>query len=651
MSTRGFSDYLALRARLSQALSELEKSYSALGATDRARHLAEARLHLESDAFRLMVVGEFKRGKSTLINALLGTDVLPAKLAPCTAVITEVKHGEPPRAVLHHSDLDRPPLEVPVEELKRYVAIQDSELDEDEALEAVAKSPYDKVELFYPLPLLKNHVEVVDSPGLNEHRTRTKVALDYLAKSDALILVLSCQQALSASELSFIDHELAGRNLRHVFFVWNHHDAVAGSPEDEADVRRRTEELILPRVGPDAKVYYLSARQALAGRKQENGELIGTSGIAGFEQALEGFLANERGRVKLLAPLRVAEAAAREATGELLPRREAMLEAPVQELEARLKAQEPKLAELQQRRERMLRSVERRRDALVTAAVAAYQDLVVELERGLREQVASIDVGAWEALTGRRRAQQQMAERLTQWLDGRVREWQATTLETVFAQHQADLASEVETQSREFLEALESVRRAMTPDLRVNAEARAQDTTAADRLLSAVGGFFIGGPGAAIEGAGFGFRAMSRSLVVHIGLAIALSAIGLGGLIFPVLAVVGVGRTIHEAGQAASRLKDQVVTDMATQLRARLPQVTHELGLRVTQAFDGLMGALDAAMGLLVAELREEARAMLSAKAEGEQALKARLAELGVQREAIVAAGRALETIRFEVEA
>ena len=109
MTQRGFGDYLALRARLAAAMSELEGALSALGAGDRARHLAEARQHLTSDAFRLMVVGEFKRGKSTLINALLGQDVLPAKLAPCTAVITEVKHGDRPQAVLHHSDLDRPP--------------------------------------------------------------------------------------------------------------------------------------------------------------------------------------------------------------------------------------------------------------------------------------------------------------------------------------------------------------------------------------------------------------------------------------------------------------------------------------------------------------------------------------------------------------
>lgn len=650
MSTRGFGDYLALRGRLAAALSELEAGFKALGAQERARHLAEARAHLESDAFRLMVVGEFKRGKSTLINALLGQDVLPARLAPCTAVITEVKHGEPARAVLHPSDLDRPPLEVPVEALKQHVAIADDEMDEDEAADAVSKSPYARVEVFHPLPLLRNHVEIVDSPGLNEHRTRTAIALDYMAASDALILVLSCQQALSASELSFIDHELAGRNLRHVFFVWNHHDAVAGSPEDEADVRKRTEAAILPRVGPDAKVYYLSARQALAGRKQHDAGLLEKSGIQAFEHALETFLATERGRVKLLAPLRLAEAASREAFAELLPMREAMLAQPVAELQARFEAQQPKLAELQRRREHLLRSVERRRDALITAAVAAYQDFVVDVERGLREQVAAVEVGAWDAIVSRRRAQTQMAERLQTWLDGRVRQWQDETLGALFERHQADLVTEVEQQSREFLDALDGVRRAMAPELRVRAEARAQDVSAADRLLSAVGGFFIGGPGAAIEGAGHGFRGMSRSLVVHIGLAIALSAIGMGGLIFPVLAVVGAGRAMWEANRSADRLREQVAGDMAAQLRQRLPQVTHEVGLRVTQAFDGLMGALDGAMGLLLAEVREEAQAILSAKAEGEAAMQRALAGLAAQREVIVAASRAVETIRFEVE-
>ncbi len=48
-----------------------------------------------------MVLGEFKRGKSTFINALLGEEVLPSSAIPCTAVINEVKWGEQQRAILH----------------------------------------------------------------------------------------------------------------------------------------------------------------------------------------------------------------------------------------------------------------------------------------------------------------------------------------------------------------------------------------------------------------------------------------------------------------------------------------------------------------------------------------------------------------------
>jgi flagellar biosynthesis chaperone FliJ/GTPase SAR1 family protein len=650
--TMGFSDYMALRERLSHAMGQLEASLTGLGADARARHLADARENLLSDAFRLMVVGEFKRGKSTLINALLGQDVLPAKIAPCTAVITELKHGETARAVLHHSDLDRPPVEIPVEELKRYVAIDASDPDDDdEAIDAITQSPYSRVEVFHPLPLLRNNVEIVDSPGLNEHRTRTQIALDYLAKSDALVLVLSCQQALSASELAFLDHELAGRNLRHVFFVWNHHDAVAGNAADEADLRRRTAETILPRVGPDARVYYVSAKQALRGRKGQDPEMVAASGIAGLEAALEAFLANERGRVKLLTPLRAAESAVKEAFNELLPRQEALLAQPVQELQARYEAQQPKLAELRAQRERMLRGIERRRDTLITAAVAAYQAFMVELEAGLRTEVSSIDVSAWEAIAGRRRAQAQMAERLQRWLDGRVRTWQSETLDALFAAHLRDLDSEVEAQSREFLAALDAVRAALAPEVRVSAQARAQDVAAADRLLSAVGGFFIGGIGAAIEGAGHGFKGMSRGLVVHIGLAIALTAAGLGmPVVFPILAAVGVGRTIMEANTAVAKLRTQVVADMGEQLRARLPHVTHEVGFRVTQAFDGLLGAMDAAMAIALDEVDAQARAILAAKAEGEAAMRLALGDLAERRAALVAAGRAVETIRFEVE-
>ena len=56
---------------------------------------------VNNDTFKIQVVGTFKNGKSTFINALLGSHVLPAYSLPCTAVINEVKYGDEKKAVLY----------------------------------------------------------------------------------------------------------------------------------------------------------------------------------------------------------------------------------------------------------------------------------------------------------------------------------------------------------------------------------------------------------------------------------------------------------------------------------------------------------------------------------------------------------------------
>ena len=59
---------------------------------------------LRSNKFTVMVVGEFKRGKTTLLNAMLGAKVMPTKLTPCTAIVTYIRYGEKPEAVIDFTD-------------------------------------------------------------------------------------------------------------------------------------------------------------------------------------------------------------------------------------------------------------------------------------------------------------------------------------------------------------------------------------------------------------------------------------------------------------------------------------------------------------------------------------------------------------------
>ena len=97
----GFQEFEQRRENLLGLAGRMRPIVDELGVDTGRESLHQLRERIETDTFKVMVVGEFKRGKSTFINALLGEQVLPVHSLPCTAVINEVKWSETKRAVLH----------------------------------------------------------------------------------------------------------------------------------------------------------------------------------------------------------------------------------------------------------------------------------------------------------------------------------------------------------------------------------------------------------------------------------------------------------------------------------------------------------------------------------------------------------------------
>jgi ribosome biogenesis GTPase A len=96
--------YARRRAQVADCLDELATINAEVGQTARAARIRESREALLDQRFTLLVLGEFKRGKSTLVNCLVGREVLPVGAAPTTAVITRITYGEEPAARLIMTD-------------------------------------------------------------------------------------------------------------------------------------------------------------------------------------------------------------------------------------------------------------------------------------------------------------------------------------------------------------------------------------------------------------------------------------------------------------------------------------------------------------------------------------------------------------------
>ena len=163
---------------------------AALG-TERDRERLLALLdRLDAARLRVLVVGEAKRGKSTLINALLGRDVLPSGVTPLTAVATTVRYGDDPR--IEVAFLDGHQEKHPLTALADFV----TEVRNPRNKRLVAG-----VTVYLDAPVLAGGVELVDTPGTGSvFQWDTQAAHEALQTMDAAVFVMTADPPVSASE-------------------------------------------------------------------------------------------------------------------------------------------------------------------------------------------------------------------------------------------------------------------------------------------------------------------------------------------------------------------------------------------------------------------------------------------------------------------
>ena len=171
---------------LADALNEL----AALGTARDREQLAALLDRLDAARLRVLVVGEAKRGKSTLINALLGRDVLPSGVTPLTAVATTVRYGNDPRAEVALPRRARGKVPADRAGRPRYRAGNSRN-----------RRRIAGVTVYLDEPLLAAGVELVDTPGTGSvFEWDTEAAHEALQSMDAAVFVLTADPPVSASE-------------------------------------------------------------------------------------------------------------------------------------------------------------------------------------------------------------------------------------------------------------------------------------------------------------------------------------------------------------------------------------------------------------------------------------------------------------------
>src|SRR6476646_363732 len=339
---------------LKQSKLEGANSSGQLGLEHDIEDLAVASKNLQQGVFRLLVLGDMKRGKSTLLNALIGENLLPSDVNPCTAILTVLRYGAEKKVTVHFNDGTRPE-QLDFKSFKQRYTIDPGEAKELEQQKKQAFPNIDCAIVEYPLPLLQRGVEIVDSPGLNDTEARNELSLGYINNCHAILFVLRASQPCTLGERRYLENYIKGRGLT-VFFLVNAWDQVRESLIDPDDAEELEEaETKLRRVfkanlaeycvadGYDLyeeRVFELSSLKALRLRvKNPEASLAGT-GFPEFMGALNIFLTQERA----ISELRQARTLARQAAthvGEAIARRIPLLDQDVNELKQRINSVEP----------------------------------------------------------------------------------------------------------------------------------------------------------------------------------------------------------------------------------------------------------------------------------------------------------------------
>lgn len=297
---------------------------------------------LHGTRFQLAVLGQFKRGKSTFINALIGAALLPAAVVPATAIPTFIAWAPSPRIRVTYQDSrlaeDFHPADA------SGIRGQLHELVTEEG-NPVNRRHIARVDLLVPADVLRDGIILIDTPGIGstlQHNTDT--ALQVLPECDAALFVVSADPPITEAEIAYLSK--VQRHVVLLFFVLNKIDYL--SERERADALAFLQKALnrSGRSDSSSRIFLVSARQALEARDCGNAAALEASGMARFEREVLTSLAREK-TMALQASVRMKAGTIIDQALSALSLQVRALELPLEDLEQRSRSLEGALRDTQ----------------------------------------------------------------------------------------------------------------------------------------------------------------------------------------------------------------------------------------------------------------------------------------------------------------
>ena len=558
--------------------------------------------NIRKGVFRLLVLGDMKRGKSTLLNALIGENLLPSDVNPCTALLTVLRYGTLKKITVYFKD-GQSPEQIDFKEFKRKYTINPTEAKhlEQEKKQAFPNVDYAVVE--YPLPLLEKGIEIVDSPGLNDTEARNELSLGYINNCHAILFVLRASQPCTLEERRYLENYIKGRGLS-VFFLINAWDEVREGlidPDDTEDLKeaesklRRVFQTNLAQYCQvdgqdiyDERVFEVSSINALRRRVKDFSASLEGTGFPEFMGALNTFLTKERA----VAEMRQARTLARQTYNhvhEAVERRIPLLGQDVNELKQRISSVEPEFEKLNEIGDQFKDEIRAVRDSKARAIADSFRTYILNLGNTFESDFLRYqpDIGFLDSLQKGKREEfnASFKQAFEQYINDKIAAWELTAereMQDAFSQLSRSAANYGATYSQvtnSMTEKLigKKVYAGTTLDLEENSPAWA--SWAMGFFSLALGNV----AGIALAGAGFDWKNILVNSLAVIGIwsFLTIFSVPLLATTGPIgLLLVGLGVGALQAEQA----RKQLIQATKKEFVKYLPQVAQEQWEPINQA-------------------------------------------------------------------
>lgn len=264
-------------------------SHPSASQTKILEQLERLRERLATERFQLAVLGQFKRGKSTLLNALLRDPILPTGVVPVTAIPTFIQRAKSPRVRVTYNagHVEKNDFAVGEELRERLRQLVTEEGNPHNVLDVA------RVDVFLPSQLLERGVILIDTPGVGStHRHNTAAADAVLPECDATLFVVSPDPPITQVEIEYLAR--IRETVAHLTIVVNKVDTL--EPHEREAAVGFLRRVLVEQAGLNGAtpLFCVSARGALRASESGNREALAASGFPEVESHLMKFLATEK---------------------------------------------------------------------------------------------------------------------------------------------------------------------------------------------------------------------------------------------------------------------------------------------------------------------------------------------------------------------